>query len=268
MKKILVALLMVVLLFSLCACGVNSNSFMSRSQVNSLSKEFSGVQAVLTLTYESNGKTIDMKVTYDLLLDQAPIAVTRFIQIANDGGYDGTRVDTYNSTYKYVVMGRYGQKDDSDGKKKYYDFRSHDVTFAGEFKQNGYRAPKGGYAEFELYSLAMYHVNEGEEFNSANGAFILDLSGEDSGLNSANYAVFAKFASMTILTDGEVTTQPTTSKRPQLSDKLVRLTSTTSRTVYDAHGENPTSIKIASNEVTVTVEILGDYDWSKLPIIR
>ena len=266
MKKVLVALMMVAVLLGLCACGVSSNSFMSKSQVNSIVKAYPNPQAVLTFKYVDNGKNVKIRVTYDLLIEQAPLAVTRFIQIASSGGYDGTFVDTYNSTYKYAVMGRYGQREGDD---KYYNFRSHDVTFAGEFKQNGYRAPKGGYAEFELYSLAMFHMNDGEEFNSANGAFILDLSGEDWGLNSANYAVFAKFVSMTILTDDDVTTQPTTSKRPQLSDKLVKLGGTTSYTVYDVNGEHATSIKFASQKVTIEVEVSGSGDnWSKLPTIR
>ena len=266
-KKVLVALLMVAVLLSLCACSVGSTSFLSKSQVNSLVKEYPNPQAQLILNYTTNGKTVEIKVTYDLLLEKAPLAVTRFIQIANEGGYDGTLVDTYNSGYKYVVMGRYGEKEGDDGKSQYYDFRSEDGTFAGEFKQNKYKAPKGGYAEFELYSLAMFHNLEAKYFDSANGAFIMDLSREDGGLNSANYAVFAKFANMTVLTDGVVTLRETTSKNSLIYDKMTYLTGTTTRTVYELNGENSSSIKIASEKITVSVKILGSYDWSKLPTI-
>ena len=268
MKKVLVALLMVVVLFSLCACGTSQTSFISKSKAKSLAKQFPDLQAEVTFKYESNGKEYQIVVKYDLLLEQAPVAVTRFIQIANAEGYDGTRVDTYNSSYKYAVMGRYGEKTGEDGKSKYYDFRSEDPTFAGEFKQNGYKMPKGGYADFEFYSLAMFHVNEGKHFDSANGAFIMDLSNEDKGLNSANYAVFAKFASIKVLTDGEVSLRETTTKNSQLYDKMVSLTGTTSHTVYDLNGEESSSIRIATNKVTISVKILGDYDWTKLPTIR
>lgn len=273
-KKVLVALLMIAVLLTLCACTVGSTSFLSKSKVNSLVKAYPNPQAELTLTYTSNSKTIEIKVTYDLLLDKAPLAVTRFVQIANEGGYDGTLVDSYNSTYKYVVMGRYGEKENADNKSQYYDFRSEDPTFAGEFKQNKYKAPKGGYSEFELYSLAMFHENSGEKFDTANGAFIMDLSNdkstkeEETGLNSANYAVFAKFATMTVLTDGVVTLRETTSKNSQIYDKMTSLTGTTTRTVYELNGENSSSIKIVSDKITLTVKILGNYDWTKLPTIR
>ena len=264
MKKVLVAFVMILLLLSLCACSVPANSFMSRAQASSLAKKYPNPQAVLTLTYKTDGKTIEMKITYDLLLAQAPIAVTRFIQLANEGAYDGTVVDTYDSTYKYVVMGRYG-KDEEDN--RWYDYRSADITFAGEFEQNGYRAPRDGYAQFETYSLAMYHENSGSQFDSANGTFLLALKSDT--LNSSNYAVFAHFASMTILTDGEVTTQETTSKRPQLNDKMTSLTGRTTRTVYDVDGSNSRSVQIVSSEVTLTVEISETPDgWKKLPTIR
>lgn len=271
MKKVLVALLMVAVLLSLCACTVSPDSFLSKSEVNSLVKAYSKPQAELTLSYTSNGKDIEIHVTYDLLLDKAPLAVTRFVQIANDGGYEGTLVDYYNSSSKYAVMGRYAIEEVENGSKvenRYFNYRSEDVTFAGEFKQNKYKMPKGGYAEFELYSLAMFHENEADEFNSANGAFIMDLSSDKGGLNSANYAVFAKFASMRVLTSGEVTLRETTSKNSQLYDKMATLTGTTTRTVYDKNGENSSSIKIVSDKITISVKILGDYNWSKLPTIR
>ena len=271
MKKVLVALLMVAVLLTLCACGVSSGSFLPKSKVKSLVNEYPNPQAELTLTYTTNSKTVEIHVTYDLLLSKAPLAVTRFVQIANEGGYEGTLVDSSNSSYRYAVMGRYAIEEVENNNKvenKYFNYRSEDVTFAGEFKQNKYKAPKGGYAEFELYSLAMFHDGEAKDFDSANGAFIMDLSTEKGGLNSANYAVFAKFASMKVLTNGEVTLRETTSKNDQLYNKMLSLSGTTTRTVYDKTGENSSSIKIASDKITISVKILGNYDWSKLPTIR
>ena len=268
MKKVLVAIVLITLLVSLCACGVSHNSFMSRAKVNQLVKSYPNPQAEVTFKYETAGNNYQVKVTYNLLLDKAPIAVTRFIQLAIDGAYDDTLVDTLDSSKKYVVMGRY-QKNAEDG--KYYKVRTADVTFAGEFESNEYREPSGGYAQFALYSLAMYHENKGEEFDSANGTLMLALT---SDINAANYAVFAEYASMTILTNDVITTENATSRRPQLRDNLLSFSFRTSRDVYDANDPDVSSERISilttekSTNVTITVKILGEYDWKKLPTIH
>ena len=264
MKKVLVVLLIVSLLFTLCACSVPHNSFMSKSMVNSLVKAYPNPQAKVTFTYDTGGNNFEVTITYNLLLDKAPLAVTRFIQIANEGGYDGTLVDALSkSAPMYAVMGRYTHQNE------YYAVRTTDVTFAGEFASNGYREPKGGYAEFKLYSLAMFHKNEGEYFDSADGTFILALAGAGKTLSSANYAVFAEFASMTVKTNGETTTKETTSPSAKLRDHLLSF-STTSRTIYDSVDKDAPSFSapICSTEVKLTVEIVEGYDWSKLPTIR
>ena len=265
MKKALVAVVMILLLVSLCACSVASNSFMSRAQVNSLTKRYPNPQAQLTLKYKLGGNDFEVTFTYNLLLDKAPIAVTRFVQLANEGAYNDTVVDKFDSTYLYAVMGRYGQNQDS----RYYNLRYDDVTFAGEFKQNGYREPKGGYAQFQMYSLAMFHDNRsGEKFDSANGTLLLALSADT--LNSDNYAVFAEFASMKVVTNGETVREYST-PNGLLFDHMKKFT-TSSTQIYDPTGTTSVSgsiLKAASNtDITITVAILGDYDWSKLPTIR
>ena len=264
MKKVLVALVMIALLVSLCACSVSPDSFMSKAQVNSLVKKYPNPQAVVTLKYETAGTEFEVMVTYNLMLEKAPIAVTRFIQIANADGYNNTLVDTLDAVNKkYMVMGRYEQKDD-----KYYNVRSGDTTFAGEFQSNGYRMPTGGYEEFSLFSLAMYHDNNADSFNSANGTLLLALD-SNMVLNSANYAVFAEFESMTVRSnDGEKSYK-------KVSDMVLNhLKSFSARkanqVVYDSENENASSVSVSimSTQVTLTVEILGDYDWTKLPTIR
>ena len=271
MKKVLVAFLMVALLFSLCACGVSSDNFMSRSQVSSLVKQYPNPQAVVTLNYEtSTNEKFEVKITYNLLLEQAPLAVTRFIQIANDGGYDNTLVDTLdNSSHTYMIMGRYEQRDD-----KYYNVRLADTTFAGEFESNKYRMPKGGYTDFSLFSLAMYHDANGESFNSANGTLILALASETSEkpitLNSANYAVFAEYESMTVrIDDGDVNSYK------KVSDTVLNhlknfTTRKSNQPVYDPNDPNASSVAVTimNTKITLSVEILGNYDWTKLPTIR
>lgn len=267
MKKALVALVMIALLVCLCACSVPSNSFMSKAQVNSLLKRYPEPKAVVTLSYKAGNDEFDVSITYKLLLEQAPIAVTRFIQIANkeENGYNNTLVDTLNTSDKYMIMGRYEQKEDN----KYYNVRTADVNFAGEFKSNDYREPQGGYAEFKMFSLAMYHENDGEHFNSANGTLILALSSEIL-LNSANYAVFAEFESISVSTNGGEA--KSYSKVPSIiRDHLMGFTTRTTYSIYDANDENAGSVsaQIMSTKVTLNVEVFGsDDNWKKLPTIR
>ena len=264
MKKVLIALLMVAVLLSLCACTVASGSFMSKAQVNSLVKKYGEPKAELTLNYTTGGTNVEVKITYKLLLEQAPIAVTRFIQIAQDeeAGYNETRIDTYNTTYNYMIMGRYRQ---TDG--KYYDMRAGNVNFAGEFASNDYRKPKAGYAEFKMFSLAMYHEEGGENFDTANGTLILALANKT--LNSDNYTVFAEFESLTRrIGDAEPTQH---SKVPNdILANLKGFTQRASKNVYEYGNESAgfKSISIMQSEVKLTVKILGDIDGSKLPTIR
>ena len=264
MKKVLIAVVLIALLVSLCACSVPSDSFMSKAQVNSLVKRYGEPKAELTLDYKVGNDELKVTVTYKLLLDKAPIAVTRFIQLANAGAYDDTVIDTLDTSLKYMVMGRYKKID-----SKYNDMRTADVNFAGEFKSNDYREPKGGYTEFKIFSLAMYHEDNGEHFNSANGTLILALAGEGKTLNSANYAVFAEFESMTVsINGGDPTTHTKVSSSVQ--SNLMGFNTRAKQDVYDFNNPDASakSVSMISNAPTLTVKILGEYDWSKLPTIR
>ena len=270
MKKVLVALVLVALLVSLCACSVvPSNSFMSKSKVNSLVKHYPEPKAVVTLEYTTGGNKFKVEITYKLLLDKAPIAVTRFIQIANEGGYENTLVDTVKSSStskKYAIMGRYANEQNT-----YYNLRANDVKFAGEFESNGYREPQGGYAKFKIFSLAMYHGETGEDFDSADGTLILALEGADHTLNPANYAVFAEFESMAIYTNGELTTPIRTTVSGDIQAHLKSFTGVTTRTVHDGQTADAKTSeqKITSTEVKLSVTIADTQDgWSKLPTIR
>ena len=274
MKKVLVILLLAVMLVSVCACSyVPSTRFLSRSQLNSLLKEYGTPQAELTIKYTINNDDYEIKVTYNLLLSQTPLAVIRFIQLANDGAYNDTVIDTFNSTYNYMIMGRYIYKDSvvSEGKKNWYVNNALDVTFKGEFKSNGYSEPSGGYAQFKNFSLAMFHdesTAEDNNFDTANGALILAV--DSNTLNSNNYAVFAELASMTYSVNGG---KPITRVGKVDSDicKILKgFTSKTGiRTVYTDETETDTipSFTMMNQIVTIQVKILGDHDWSKLPRI-
>ena len=271
MKKLLIVLLSVALLATLCACNyVPSTRFMSSAQVNALTKKYDKPQAELTLNYRTGSTDVEVKVVYDLLLSQTPIATVRFIQLVNDGFYESTFMDNYDSTNKYLTFGRYVyvQSKQNESKNVYLK-NPMDVTFKGEFKSNGYRQPKEGYAQFSLLSLAMYHdawTESNNTFDSANGYLIMAMANQT--LNSDNYAVFATVNSITVkYGDKEATSH---SNLPSDVNSILTKTSKTSYTVYDDDSEtNSTSVSLLSesNRVKVHIEILGDYDWSALPKI-
>ena len=271
MKKVLVFLVLAVMLVSVCACSyVPSTRFMSGSQVNALVKEYGNPQAEVTLSYTIDSKEHEIKMTYELLLSQTPLAVIRFIQLANDGFYDDTVIDTYHSSAPlYMILGRYTYKESkvNDGKMTFYVNNGLDVTFKGEFASNNYGEPKEGYAVAEAFSLAMYYDNPGSEssenFDKANGTLMLTL---DNVLNSNNHAVFAHMISVSY--DGG------TARNKMPNSAMENLKSFTSRTserkIYTDETEETTipSFSMMNKIVTVHVKILGDHDWSKLPQIK
>ena len=210
MKKILVVLMIVMMLATLCACNyVPSTRFLSKAQVNAIAKNFDDPQAEMTLDYTSNGENVEVKITYNLLLTKTPLAAIRFIQLTNEGFYDDTVVDYYNSTNHYWTLGRYRYEESkiqTQGKMVYLQ-NPCDKTFKGEFESNGYGMPKGGYAKFRILSLAMYYepwTETDNTFDTANGHLIMSAANESSNastLNSANYAVFAEMDSISVSVD-------------------------------------------------------------------
>lgn len=277
MKKVLisvVAVLLVLMLCIVCACSyVPSTSFLSRSRVKSLVKTYGTPQAQVTITYKRGTDAREIKITYDLLLSQTPLAVIRFIQLANEEFYDDTIVDTFNSTNNYAVMGRYAAYPESEDSTtyKYYD-KQLDRTFKGEFKSNDYKEPDGGYAQFANLSLAMFHENEGKYFDSANGTLIMALANADNTLNSNNYAVFATMRSLTLKINDEVIGKEDRTTVPGTILDDFKALSSKSTTIYkDQTEENGSFTKSILREVFIKVEILDTNgrvnDWSKLPQI-
>ena len=278
MKKVLVALLLILMLFTVCACTyVPSTSFLSHSKQNALVKTYGTPQAVVTLTYSrSGGSDREVRVTYDLLLNQTPLAVIRFIQLANEGVYNNTLIDTYDSSYRYMIMGRYAALQETEGSTAYtYYNRTSDVTFAGEFKTNGYKEPEGGYAQFSTLSLAMYHeaTKDSSSFDAANGTLILAL--DRVSLNANNYAVFATMNTFEYRYGGTGDFIKRSKVDADILADLVSFTSTTSRDVYTVYDDDTkgssTSIRMMNARVFIQVEIIGaegkSADWSKLPKI-
>ena len=270
MKKILVILMIALMLATLCACSyVPATRFMSTVQVNSLAKKFDDPQVELTLDYTAkNGTKMQVVIVYKLLLTQTPLAVIRFVQLVNDGFYDNTFVDSYVSQYHYVTMGRYLYKPSTvqQNNPNAYFQNASEQTFKGEFKSNGYKEPKDGYAQFKILSLAMYHADYTEEdnnFDAANGYLIMALSANS--LNSDNYAVFAEMNSVTIKRgDSEPVTY--TNRAPDDFVQNLSNTDRDSKRVYkDVSEQDFSTISMMRIHVSVQFRLLGDYDWSKLP---
>ena len=237
---------------------------------NSLAKKFDDPRAELTLKYTAkNGTQMEVVIVYKLLLAQTPLATIRFIELVNEGFYNDTFVDSYISQYHYVTLGRYLYKNSTvqENNPKVYLQNPSELTFKGEFKSNGYKEPKAGYAQFKMLSLAMYHgdyTEENNNFDSANGYLIMALSTTNM-LNSENYAVFAEMQTVT-LRRGEQDPVTYTNRAPDDFVQNLCNTDRDSKRVYaDVDETNYSTVSMMRIHVSVQFRLLGDYDWSQLP---
>lgn len=264
--RILALVICALLLVSLAAC--NGPKFMSSAKVKKLVKEYGTPQAQLTLNFTSNGKKMKYVITYDLLLDKTPVTVVSFINLVNDGFYDNVVFQSYDSSYNYYRAAGYNYRADSEGKSKVMQNVS-DKAIIGEFKSNLYSEPTGGYSEFSMFALAMYHGGTANDFNSANGELIFSTSATKT-LQPTNYAVFAKLTSISIY-EGDSDTPRTYTKVPTECWEMTKLTTTTNCSVTTPEGESKTVSILGSSYVprfVFSIEMLGDKDWSKLPKVN
>ena len=283
MKKVLLVLLCVVMLFTFTAC--NNNPFLSKSKVDSLVKQAGGAnpQAEMTIEYKvtKGSKTNEYKIvlTYEILLDKTPITALNFIDAVVDNYYSNLLFDYNSSAYNYFIGGRYYAKQvEVEGNEtnttvtKYYKTTAR-PTFVGEFEGNNYSDPTGatdgsGYSKFEALSLAMYHDKNTESFDKANGAIIMAL--RDDCLNYKNYAVFAKMVNMVVYVDGVASPQaspenPSTEPLDWLLTNLKSYTSTNTQVVYDVDGnELPQKQTFLTVKPCFSIKMLGNTDWAKL----
>ena len=283
-KKLAVIVLAVILVLTFTGCG--QATFMSNSDVKSLVNEYGTPQMQMTIEYERNSQVVKLVLTYDLLLEQAPITVVNFISLAQKGYYDAQTAEDGTVTSQIFdarisastnawIAGRYtvAQK----GTTKTYAVASPlDYTIKGEFVQNNWTLPVAegetdeevtdGNAKIEFFSLAMYHENKVEEFDSASAAFFLTTSSKQIE-NYKNYAVFAHLVSAKVFVDNvEVLTSD--GKIPSsVLDDFNSMTGTTSKTVtIDDEGTTETRSGILSNVIRIVeVKMLGDKDYSSLP---
>lgn len=272
--KLLAILMCALLLVSLTACS----GFMSASQVNNAVKEFGTPQAEMTLSFTTaKGQKFKYVIVYDLQLEKTPITTINFINLVNDGFYNDAIFDSYNSSNNYFLAGRYTYRKDADSDKAKGAENPSGITMVGEFKSNKYAEPKGGYEQFSLFSLAMYHENTAESVDSANGALIFSTASSSSEINKplnyANYAVFAKMVSISIYEGiNETPLEYTADKMNSLYlENLTKLTSTATCSMTTASGDTKDISVLGENKTprfVFSIKMLGDKDWSKLPKVN
>ena len=266
MKKILLVLTVALLL--LCLVGCNANGFMSASKVNKLTSEFGTPQAELSIKYTVNKQEMELRITYNILLDKTPIAAISFINLVNDGFYNDAVLETYDSRLNYIVGARYKYTSVDEGKTYKYIQNVKTEPFAGEFASNGYRAPKSGYAEFKKLSLAMYHDGTADDFNQGNGALIIATSSNT--LKSSNYAVFAEMVELQLYKDGSFSQRYDVQHLPDDVINPLRVSST-SRSVTMLDGSTASKNILGGSNITrfvLSAKMLTEADWSKLPKVN
>lgn len=273
--KLLAIMMCAVLLVSLTAC----NGFMSKSQLQKVVKEFGTPQAEMTLTFATSSHNYKYVIVYDLQLEKTPITTINFINLVNDGFYKDAIFDSYNSTNNFFLAGRYTYRKDNDSDKAKGAENTSGLTMVGEFKSNNYAEPKGGYEQFSLFSLAMYHENDAESVDSANGALIFSTASSSSEiknpLNYANYAVFAKMNSLKVYEGAEEKLIYQTEGDKIASDYWMLITSQTSTITYSmslANGDSKNVTILGRNSAprfVFSIRMLGEnIDWSKLPKVN
>jgi len=258
-------ILCVVMLFALCGCG----GFMPQTQARKLYKTYGRPQVEITFKYSKGDNNYEVKAVYELFMDKTPVAVVNFINLVNSGAYENTIIDTYKDSYNYLVMGRYKYEDE-----KYYDNGSLTSGFVGEFKSNNYREPNGGYSDFKMFSLAMYHdeSNDDKYFNSANGTLIMATAANTEEktrtLNSENYAVFAEMKSLSFYNNGNAINTDVTNVPSDVHKHFTEFSNSTKEVYSSKDSQTGRSVTLPSIVISLSAKMSdSNVDWSKLPKI-
>ena len=281
-KKIALIVLAVIMVLTFTGCG--NAKFMSTSQTKQLVNKYGTPQMQMTIEYEKNSKVVELQLTYDLLLDKTPITVVNFINLANQGYYNEKTAENgdvtsiifdgrISSNTNAWVAGRYAIT--TSGTSKTYSVAPElDYTIKGEFVQNLWELPvdanetdeeiTDGNAKIEMFSLAMYHENKVDSFDSASSAFFLTMSSTQIE-NYKNYAVFAHLASITVLVDGVAIVTDATSVPADVLYDFSLMTGTTSKTINIDEDSTETRSVLSNVIRIVEVKMLGTTNWSALP---
>ena len=177
-----------------------------------------------------NGETYTLE--YTLYRKFAPNTVTHFLQLAENGYYDGLCVHDYADSKLYTGGYTYDETKTQDGGlvyKSYYDeVKSYEkftssvwlddkkqrstYTLYGEFADNNVKVQNGGFLEQEFGSLTMFYTDKSDvdvpvhvekvdgsgmdskkyAYNSATSLFYIQLGSSSSA--SSKYCTFAKLS--------------------------------------------------------------------------
>ncbi|MBR2974915.1 MAG: peptidylprolyl isomerase [Clostridia bacterium] len=282
-KKLALIVLAAIMVLTFTGCG--EVKFLSNNQVKDLTDTYGTPQMQMTVEYVRNEKVVELTLTYDLLLDKAPITVVNFINLVNDGFYNAQEGEEgavtsmvfdgrISSSTNAWVVGRYTLT--TKGTAKTYALAPElDYTLKGEFVQNGWELPVAegetdeevtdSNAKIEMFSLAMYHQNKVENFDDASSAFFLTTSSTQME-NYKNYAVFAKLATISVAVDGTNVVTDATEVPSMVLDDFNSMTGTTSKTItVDEEGTTETRSVLSNVIRIVEAKMLGTTDYSALP---
>ena len=177
-----------------------------------------------------NGKTYTME--YTLYRKFAPNTVTHFLQLAENGYYDGLCVHDYADNKLYTGGYSYDANKTEDGGLVYksyfdtvkaYENYAHSVwadsdkkvptyTLYGEFSSNNVKVKNGGFLKQEFGSLTMYYTDKSSNddtvivekidgsgtdskeyrYNSATSLFAIQLG--STATTNSKYCTFAKIS--------------------------------------------------------------------------
>ncbi|MEG2158741.1 MAG: peptidylprolyl isomerase [Clostridia bacterium] len=270
MKKFLIVMIAVVMLFTFSGCS--DVNFYSKSQLDKLVADYGTPQVKMTVEYnndrsstDSKGTNIKLELVYDLHLDKAPMTSINFIGLVTSGLYDNT-VFSSKIGSTGIVAGNYSYNKDD----KTYKTLTTDYTIKGEFLANDWILPdsegnatvkKNSNLVHALGSLAMYHSGSVKNFDQASHAFYMTLSSTDVTRNG-NYAVFATLSSCKV-TYGTLESKVSTQIPADVLADFVYFT--TLKTDPNVDGSTTNGASILEKVILISkVEMVGDKDYTKL----
>jgi len=189
MKKLAITVLSLLLCFSVCGCST-PDGFMKDDEIKELEENIKGT---ITLSFtDDNSKEQSIPMTFELYYDKAPITVTNFVKLVNDGFYNGTYCQNYNNTdnSEYLNIEPYEYELDSDTQTEILVQKEKDYYIKGEFSENGWDKNDTEH-NFGTFSM----IRE-EGFDTASAAFMISLSEEGFDSRNDNYAAFGKIISV------------------------------------------------------------------------
>lgn len=193
MKK--VALLLAVIMAALTLVGCSSG-FMSDREMLKLTKN---PEVSVTLSYtDSDNIQKEFTLVYELHYEKAPITVTNFVNLVQEGFYNGSVISggsvssspRETNSFYYISGGSYKL---AEGENK-LDVLSKDYYIKGEFKANQWMVDDETPLKHELGNLVMSRTSGVSGFDTASTAWYICMS--TWAKNDGNYAVFGTLKSM------------------------------------------------------------------------